>query len=202
MMQCGQTVRGKCPYYIGSTVNRNRCATSSNPSSHLTLNDLKPKVSWSSIFGHNDKWCTVAKRSAISAPIVWVAIRNPYAASSNPPSYLTLDDLEPKMRRSCFENNDERHAGVKRPYHTSSNPSSHLTLSGLQNSIWRLIALSKFQMRAVSKLFDQYVSALTCTVVDVGWPHARIFTNWVDLERFSRSSTSQTAVMRTSNGQH
>ena len=56
------------------------------------------QISRSSVF----RWRVMTKRSEISAYIVWGGNRKPYAASSNPPLYLTSIDLETHVSRSSI----------------------------------------------------------------------------------------------------
>jgi len=122
--------------------NREPYAASSTPSLLLTSVDLESYNSRSSIFGNNDKWRVVAKRSEIGAHIVWGANRKPYAASSNPSLLLTPIDLETyNSWSSIFGNNDkwrvvaeqsEISAHIawganRKPYAASSNSSLFLT---------------------------------------------------------------------------
>jgi len=81
--------RSEISAHIVWGANRKPYAASSNPSLLLTSVDLETYNSRSSIFGNNDKWRVVAKRSEIGAHIVWGANEKPYAASSTP-SQLTL----------------------------------------------------------------------------------------------------------------
>jgi len=67
----------------------------------LTLKPIIQGHQFSDI-AHGDKWRAAAKRSEISAHILWGANRKPYAASSNPSLHLTCVDLETQNSRSSM----------------------------------------------------------------------------------------------------
>jgi len=89
--------------------NRKPYAASSKTSLHLTSVDLETHISKSSVLGNNDKWHVVAKRSDISAYIVWGANIKPYPPSSNSSLHLTCVDLETRISRSSvFKHSGQR----------------------------------------------------------------------------------------------
>jgi len=155
---CVAAKRSQISAHIVWRANRKPSAASSNSSLHLTLDDLEPQISRSSVFGNNDKLCVVAKRSEIGAQIVWEATRKPYAASSNPCLHLTLDDLEPQISRSSFFGQSDKWRVVakqfeisahivwgatRKPYAASSNQPLYLTWVDLETHNSRSSILEK-----------------------------------------------------------
>jgi len=106
MLNISKTVTDSVIVCMGASWNP--YAASSDPALHITLDDLEPNISRSSVFRNNAKWRVMAKGSEISSHIVWGVNRNPCAASSNPSLHFTWIDPEPNISRSSvFRNNDK-----------------------------------------------------------------------------------------------